>query len=362
MISDKNGTTLDKPYTISTQAQTLFQNLEFVGDLHCDALLWKRNLTKESKIGHVDFPRMQKGNVAFQAFTIVTKSPAGQNFTENSSDAFDMITTLSIGQRQPINTWFSLVNRAVYQCNKLHKFAQNYDNKFIVIKDKTGFQNLLSRRSTDKSVIGGLLGIEGLHCLEGDISNFEKVYKAGVRMMGPAHFFDNEMGGSAHGVKRGGLTEFGQEVLKKMAEKNMILDVAHSSVKVIDEVLQSYNGPILSSHTGVQGTVMSPRNLSDKQLKLIANKGGLIGIGYFPGAIGPRGTKGIVDAMMYTKNLIGINHVTLGSDYDGSVTVPFDTTGLGILVDAMLKQRFTNAEIKAIMGGNLKRFLLEHLR
>ena len=170
------------------------------------------------------------------------------------------------------------------------------------------------------------------------------------------------MGGSAHGVKRGGLTEFGQEVLKKMAEKNMILDVAHSSVKVIDEVLQSYNGPILSSHTGVQGTVMSPRNLSDKQLKLIANKGGLIGIGYFPGAIGPRGTKGIVDAMMYTKNLIGINHVTLGSDYDGSVTVPFDTTGLGILVDEMLKQGFTNAEIKAIMGGNLKRFLLEHLR
>lgn len=361
LISDRNKTTLKKPYTTSSHASTLFQSLDFVGDLHCDALLWKRNLTKESDIGHVDFPRMQKGNMAFQAFTIVTKSPTGQNITKNSGEAFDMITPLSIGQGQSVSTWFSLLNRALYQCKKLHKFSQKYNNKFIIIKSKKDFKDLLDRRAKDKSVIGGLLGIEGAHCLEGKIDNFDKLYEAGVRMMGPAHFFDNELGGSAHGVKQGGLTGFGQEVVKKMAEKNMIMDLAHSSVKVIDDILRTYNGPILSSHTGVHGTKKSPRNLSDKQLRQIANKGGLIGIGYFHEAIGNEGIKGIVNAMRYTKNLVGVEHVTLGSDYDGSVTVPFDTTGLALLVDEMLKQGFTTEEIKLIMGENLKRFLLANL-
>ena len=361
IINKYNATTLPKPYTPSTQAQTLFQSLEFVGDLHCDALLWKRDLTKESGMGHVDFPRMQKGNVAFQAFTIVTKSPAGQNFTKNSSESFDMITALSLGQGQKINTWFSLVNRALYQCQKLQKFAKKYDNKFIIVKNKTDFINLLDRRAKDKSVIGGLLGIEGGHCLEGEISNFNKIYAAGVRMMGPAHFFDNALGGSAHGVEREGLTAFGYEVLEKMADKNMIIDVAHSSVKVIDDILKTYKGPILSSHTGVQGTHPSPRNLSDQHLQQIASKGGLIGIGYFRGAIGDGGIPAIVRAMTYTKNLIGVEHVTLGSDYDGSVTVPFDTTGLALLVEEMIKQGYSDKEVRLIMGENLKSFLLANL-
>lgn len=361
IINKHNATSLPKPYTPSTQAQTLFQSLDFVGDLHCDALLWKRNLTKESDIGHVDFPRMQKGNVAFQAFTIVTKSPAGQNFTKNSSESFDMITALSIGQGQKINTWFSLMNRALYQCQKLHKYAENFDNKFIVVKSKSDFKTLLDRRAKDKSVIGGLLGVEGGHCLEGEISNFDKIYAAGVRMMGPAHFFDNALGGSAHGVERGGLTEFGFEILQKMEDKNMIVDVAHSSVKVIDDILNTYNGPILSSHTGVQGTLASPRNLSDTHLQKIASKGGLIGIGYFKGAIGDGGIPAIVQAMTYTKNLVGVEHVTLGSDYDGSVTVPFDTTGLALLVEEMIKHGYSDKEIRLIMGENLKSFLLANL-
>lgn len=362
-IIDKSFNTVVPPnnYTVSQKANDLYQRLDFVGDLHCDALLWNRNLTKQQDYGHVDFPRMQKSNVAFQAFTIVTKSPKGQNFETNSAEAPDNITSLSIGQGQHPSTWFSLVNRAIYQCKKLHKFAANYNDQFIVIKSKTDVETLLQKRATDKSVIGGLLGIEGGHCLEGDIKNLQKIYDAGVRMLGPTHFFDNEMGGSAHGLEKGGLTEFGFEVLQEMERKNMIIDVAHSSDRAVDDILQHYKGPILSSHTGVDGTMDSYRNLSDRHVKEIAQKNGLIGIAFFPGAIGNKGIVGIVDAMKYTKELIGAKYIALGSDFDGSVATPFDVTGYPYLVEEMLRQGFSEKEIRGILGENLKLFLLENL-
>ena len=199
---------------------------DFIGDLHCDALLWDRNLTKKKDYGHVDFPRMREGNMALQAFTIVTKSPKGQNFDKNSAEAMDMITPLCIGQGQPPSTWFSLIGRALYQCKKLHKFADKERGDFIIIRTKKDFQNLLNARKRNPKAIGGLLGIEGGHCLEGKIENLQKVYDAGVRMLGPTHFFDNEMGGSAHGEVRGGLSEFGITVIKEMDKKGMIMDLS----------------------------------------------------------------------------------------------------------------------------------------
>ncbi len=356
-----NKTTLTKPYNISQQAKELLESLDFVSDLHSDALLWDRDLTKGSDQGHVDFKRMQEGNSALQAFTIVTKSPKGQNFQENSADAPDNITLLSIGQGQPVSTWFSLMNRALYQCKKLHKAARRFNDEFVVVKSKSDFQELLTRRKTNRNVIGGFLGIEGGHCLEGDIHNLERLYDAGVRMLGPAHFFDNEMGGSAHGIKQGGLTPFGKDVLKEMEQRSMFLDVAHSSEAVMDDALAMFSGPILTSHTGVKGTYDSPRNLSDKHLRAIAERDGIIGIAFFPGATGTNTIAGIVKAMRYTVDLIGIDHVALGSDFDGSVTTPFDISGLGLLIDEMLKQGFTNKEISAILGENVKRFLMEYL-
>lgn len=357
----KNKTTIPKPYEISDAARTLFTDLDFVADLHCDALLWDRNLTKKLNYGHVDFPRMQEGNVALQAFTIVTKSPAGQNFYKNDGNSFDMITALSIGQGQAPNTWFNLFERARYQCKKLHRLAASFNDKFVVVKSKADFQKLIDKRAKDKNVIGGFLGVEGAHCLEGKLENFDKLYEAGVRMLGPTHFFDNEMGGSAHGLSGEGLTAFGFDIIQKMNEKNMIMDVAHSSEAIIDDVLAKFTGPILTSHTGVKGTFDSPRNLSDRHLREIADRGGLIGIAYFPGAIGKDGISGIVRAMKYTKDLIGVDHLALGSDFDGSVTVPFDVSGFGLLVDALIDAGFTEVEIRKIMGQNVKDFLLKNL-
>lgn len=349
------------PYEVSAEALALFNSLEFVADLHCDALLWGRDLTKKSDHGHVDFPRMQEGNVALQVFTIVSKSPKGQNMDANSADAQDNITLLNIAQGRPISNWFSLMNRTLNQSKKLEDFGNDFGESFIFIRSKEDLNKLIEARKTNRNIIGGLLGIEGAHALEGKLENLEKAYEAGVRLIGPMHFFDNELGGSAHGMSGDGLTDFGKQVIKRMNELNMIIDLAHVSPKMYDDILEYSEKPVMVSHTGIRAVVNSPRNLSDEQIKKLAAKGGIIGIAFFDMVVGEDEIKGIVASMKRVKNLVGVEHVALGSDYDGSVAVPFDITGLPIIVEALIQEGFSKDEIRAIMGENVKRFLLENL-
>jgi len=356
----RNQVINEAPYKISNRAQQLYDSLSFIADLHCDALLWDRDLEDRSEYGHVDLPRMRESNVALQAFTIVTKSPKGQNVKENSADAFDNITPLTIVQGQPINTWFSLFERASYQCNKLHEIAES-DANFRVIKYVADLEKMINDRKNLKNLTGGFLGIEGAHCLEGDLQNIDELYDLGVRMIGPTHFFDNKLGGSAHGLSKGGLTEFGISAIRRMNELGIIVDLSHISANMIDDIFKLSDKPVIVSHTGVKGILNSSRNLSDKHIRRIAERKGLIGIGFFPTAIGNDGIKGIVNSIKYVKDLVGVEYVALGSDYDGSVTVPFDITGFPLLVDEMLQQGFTPSEIKLIMGENVKRFWLNNL-
>lgn len=356
----KNKTANLPPYKVSEQAQKVYEALPFIADLHCDALLWDRDLNSKADYGHVDIPRMQEANVALQAFTIVTKSPEGQNMHENRADAQDRITLLTIAQGQPISTWFSLYERAEYQCVKLYDFAEENDD-FRVITSQQNFKTYLADREKNKQLTAGFLGVEGAHCLEGELENVDKLFAAGVRMMGPTHFFDNELGGSAHGISGEGLSEFGKQVIDRMNELSMIIDLAHISPQMMTDILDRTTQAVIVSHTGVKAVLNSPRNLSDRQIRAIAKNGGLIGIAFFPGAVGNGGVRNIVASMKHVKNLVGVKHVALGSDYDGSVTVPFDITGLPLLVDEMLRQGFAQSEIAAIMGGNVRDFMLEHL-
>lgn len=358
----KNTTKQLPPYQVSDKALDVYNSLDFIADLHCDALLWSRNLTDKNTLGHLDFPRMQEANMALQAFTIVTKSPAGQNFSKNTAEAFDNITLLSFLQARPISNWFSLFERAAYQSRRLHKFAAAYNDEFIVVENANDLNRLIRLRKQNKRVIGGFLGVEGAHCLEGKIENLDKLYEEGVRMVGPTHFFDNELGGSAHGVAKGGLTEFGRTVIQRMDELHMIVDLAHASPALIDDILEETKNPVLVSHTGVRGTMDNSRNLSDEHIRKIAAQGGLIGIAYFKGAVAEPLTQGIVDAMKHIKSIAGVECIALGSDYDGSVSAPFDITGLPLLVEELLNQGFQVDEIKAIMGENVKRFMLRTLK
>jgi membrane dipeptidase len=207
----------------------------------------------------------------------------------------------------------------------------------------------------------GLLAIEGAHALDGNLDNVDALYDAGYRMMSLSHFFDNDIGGSSAGMNKIGLTVKGRALIQRMEAKHMLVDLAHASSRSIDDVLSIATRPLVVSHTGVKAICDNNRNLSDAQILGVAKTGGLIGVGYWPTATCGNNTAAIVRAMNHIVGLVGVEHVALGSDFDGSVEEPFDTTGLAKITEELLAQGFTEDQIRLIMGGNLLHFLEKNL-
>jgi microsomal dipeptidase-like Zn-dependent dipeptidase len=347
------------PYFASDRARAILKRATVV-DLHADSLLWARDLAARSRRGQVDIPRLIEANVALQAFTIVTKSPRNLNFERNSADT-DNITALAIVERWPARTWTSLTERALYQAAKLQEVERRSNGKFTIVRSADDLRRYLDRRRADPEQTAGFLGIEGAHALDGKIENLDRLCDAGIRMMSPSHFFDNEIGGSAAGVEKTGLRAMGREMIRRMEAKHMLVDIAHAAPKTIDDVLAMATRPVIVSHTGVKGTCDNMRNLSDEQLRGVARTGGLIGIAYFQQAVCGTDPASIARAMRYASQIAGVDHIALGSDFDGSVETAFDTTGLPLLVDAMLAAGFRESEVEQILGGNAVRVLLATL-
>ena len=340
---------------VSPEAEALHKSLMIV-DLHSDTLLWKRDLTQPASRGHEDLPRLQAGNVALQVFASTTKSPKGQNYDSNSGDS-DNLTPLVIAQLQPRRTWTSLLERSLFHAEKLDQAVAAADGQLLKVTDETSFNKLLIAHGRAHGPVGALLSVEGLHNLEGKAENLDKLYAAGFRMAGFAHFFDNELAGSLHGVKKGGLTPLGRSVMGRMEELGVIVDIAHCSHQCVAEILATARRPVVSSHGGVQAVCKVNRNLSDDEIKGVAKTGGVIGIGYWDAAICDTSPRSIAKSIRHVRDLVGINYVGLGSDYDGATTVRFDTSHLVQITQALLDEGFTVDEIRAVMGGNALRLI-----
>ncbi|MEO6953354.1 MAG: membrane dipeptidase [Polyangia bacterium] len=332
----------DRP---SAEAKALHATLRIV-DLHADSLMSPRNLEKRSSVGHVDLPRLREGNVTLQGFGLVTQVPRGMNMQSND-DRSDLMRWVAIAGRWPIATWTSPLARALYQSQKLAAL-----DGVLVVRSRDDLAQLLERKKTNPALIGGLLGIEGAHALEQKLSNLEVLWSAGVRVVGLAHFFDNHWAGSAHGVHKGGLSADGRALLAAIEQKEMIVDLAHASPQTIDDVLALATRPPIVSHTGVAATCPGPRNLTDDQLRAIAGKGGLIGIGFWDIATCGKDPASIARAIVHAVAIAGVDHVALGSDFDGAVTTPFDAAGLVYVTDALLRAGVDAGTIRKVMGEN----------
>ncbi|WP_137818029.1 dipeptidase [Pseudomonas sp. 2FG] len=354
-----NSVATPAPYPASADAKQLHNSL-FIADLHDDALLWERDLLKRVDYGHSDLPRMLEGRVGLQVFSTVTKTPRGLNYEKNASDS-DNITLLAMAQRWPRATWTSLLERALYQSQKLHQAAANSAGRLVVVRNRGELASFIQAWKQDPQRLAAILATEGLHPLEGKLENIDRLYDADFRIAGLTHFFDNEVGGSAHGLEKAGLTPFGRRVIARLEEKGMLVDLAHASRALIDDVLAIATRPLLVSHTGVEGTCPGTRNLSDEHLQRIAATGGVIGIGYWDTAVCATSVAAIVKAIRYTADKIGVEHVALGSDFNGTIHAPFDATGLAQLTEALLQAGFSRTDIAAIMGGNVQRLLLQSL-
>lgn len=340
---------------VSDHARKIHASL-FVADLHADTTLWNRNVLVRGSRGHVDVPRLIEGGLALQAFTIVTKTPRNMNIERNTAKT-DNITLLAVAQLWPPRTWNNLTERALYQASRITEAAAHSEGRLSVIRTAADLDAFVARRSQDRKVVAAFIGVEGAHALSGSLANLDRLFDAGVRMMAPTHFFDTEIGGSAHGESAGGLTPLGREWVARMEAKKMLIDLAHASSKTIDDVLGMATRPMVVSHTGVRGTCDNRRNLSDAQLAAISAKGGVIGIGVWETAVCGKDAHAIARAIAHAVNVAGFEHVALGSDFDGAVEAPFDATGLPQITQAMLDLGLDRTVIEGVMGGNIRRLL-----
>jgi membrane dipeptidase len=346
--ASRNAVINPGPYVVSHHVLE-FHRRSFVADLHADPLLWRRDLTSRQTHGQVDLPRLLDGGVDLQVFSVVSKVPDGANYKATSADS-DKLPILFIASWRPPSAWFSPKQRALVQAAEMKQLVQ-----------QTTLTQVLRRDDILHEGVKGLLSLEGMHALEGDADTLTQLHAAGFRMMGLAHHFDNEVAGSAHGTEQYGLTALGRSLLPQMEALGITIDLAHASTAAFEETLAMAVNPVVVSHGGVDGTCPGPRNLSDGQLRSIAANGGVVGIGYWKGAVCDASVAGIVAAIRYAIDIAGINHVGLGSDFDGHVTTPFDTTGIPMLTAALLDSGLSESEVAKVLGENVKRVLMNNL-
>jgi membrane dipeptidase len=229
--------------------------------------------------------------------------------------------------------------------------------RLTLIETRHDLEAYLARRSTDPSITAAFLSVEGAQALDGDVASIDILAAAGFRMIAPSHLLDTVYGGSAHGAVKGGLSEVGRELLSRAESAGVLVDLAHASSATIDDVLALAARPVVASHTGVRVAAPGIRNLPDDQVRAIAATGGLVGIGFWPVACGGDDVRAIARSLVSAIELAGVDHIAIGSDFDGAVSTPFDASGMPLLTEALLAEGLSDADIGAVMGGNAVRLL-----
>jgi membrane dipeptidase len=345
------------PSAPSAEAAALHATLT-VADLHADTLLWGRDLFERGTQGHSDVPRMIEGNVALQVLAVTTKSPRNLDL-ERNDDRTDDVTLLAMASGWPVATWTSLRARALHQARRAEAFADRSDGLLRIVRTAADLDRFLADRAGDPSLCAVVLAIEGAQCLEGDPANVDVLADTGYRMISPAHFFDTEMGGSAHGMVKGGLTEAGRQYVRRCEARGVLVDIAHASPATIRDILGMAERPILASHTGLRRTCDNTRNLTDEHAIGVAETGGVLGIGFWDTVCGGQQIGHVARAIADAVELVGAEHVALGSDWDGGVGVPFDASETGSLTQALLDVGLDEPAIRAVMGENVVRLFRE---
>lgn len=309
-------------------------------DAHCDTL-WaapkqKRYLHEHSALGHLDLPRLKQAGVYIQFFALFSDpnyGPAG--FTAEAlamTERFYEAVEASQGQLRPL-LWREDLN------------------------DQSG-----------EGHVFGLLSIEGAEPIHGRVDLLRSFFRLGVRAMGLTWNYRNELAdGQLDAESGGGLTPRGRAVVREMERLGMLIDCSHLSDAGFWDLLDQTKGPIIASHSNARALCPHLRNLTDDQLTAIAARGGVIGINFFPPFLRQDGEATVHDVIRhidYIAGRVGVQAVALGSDFDGIDRTPVgleDCTKLPTVAEELLRLGYREADVRAIMGGNMVRLLKQVL-
>ena len=303
---------------------------------------------------------MQAGGIDLQLFMAVTDAPLNSRL-ERIARGFDQLQLLSVVDRWPMSTWTSRKARALYMAQRLHGLAERSSGQFVLVRSKPDLRRLREVRVGMPTPVGGLLGIEGSEPLEGSVANLAALFDAGFRVMGLAHYWDSDIGGSSSGERQSGLTATGTRLVREMEARGMTVDLAHASEQAAFDALRIATHPVLATHVGVRALCPHSRNLSDDLIRAIAANDGVIGIGFFPEVTCGTETADIVRSIKYLRDLVGARHVALGSGFDAPVQIPIDAAGMPELSEALRDAGLSDNEVAQVMGENVSRVLENNL-
>lgn len=392
------------PRDLTRRERELHRSL-MVFDLHADTLLWRRDVTHSSGRGHLDLPRLVQGNVALQVFSVVTKvmyrrverDAAGREAGCRHVDALDGTAWLRLVQGRPPAEWTSGEAAALGQAALLTRMieetaarqARRPDEPALkLVRTAQDLERLIEARRQGRPIVGALLALEGTHWVADAGSDVpaiaaatRRLFDAGFRMAGPIHRADSPLGASSEGCGGGpALTGAGRRFIEAVEQRGMVIDLAHADERALQEAAKGRAGPVVVSHTGVRrlcakGGCRIARNLADEDIRAVARTGGIVGIGYWPGAVGTRASR-IADAFEAALDVLRepaflaemrkggrhydpYEHLALGSDFDGATRMPFDAAGLGGLIATLARRpsAFDARSLGLIAGGNACRVL-----
>ncbi|MGI6406954.1 MAG: dipeptidase [Syntrophaceticus sp.] len=302
--------------------------------MHCDSVLEafqeNRKMSDRSTTGHFDLPRMQEAGVKIQFFAL---------FPGITASLSPLKQALILGDY----------------------FWEQYEESQEIMQLITSHQSLL--QLLDSKKCGALLTVEGGEVLEGDIRMLKVLYRMGVRSLCLTWNNRNEIAdGVAEMQTGGGLTLFGREVVKKMNKLGMIVDVSHIAEKGFWDVLELSEDPVIASHSNSQAVWEHPRNLTDEQIKGIAQKKGVIGLNFVADFLGEQGSgfDQLLRHIDHICDIVGDEYLGFGSDFDGTENLLAgidDVTVYPELVSYLKKRNYKDATIRKICGENCLRVL-----
>jgi microsomal dipeptidase-like Zn-dependent dipeptidase len=345
-------------FVVTPEATDLHQRLR-VTDLHCDALMWRKDLTRRSNTGHLDFARMRDGNCAVQMFLTVTEIPR-QISGDMIADKSDRLTLLGVLDQWPLAAVRDQTERALYMGNKLRNSCERTGGEVRFIQTARELRCTLDDRSSDPGIGAVVLGLESSDATKYSIANIERLFAAGYRTSSLCHFTDTAFAASATGISKGGLKPLGRQAVSAMNALGMIVDLAHASQRVIEDVLtHSIRCPIIT-HTGARAMSNDPKCQPDEILCAVVAKGGVIGLCFVEDYVNGTKVDDILRSLEHLLGVVGPKGVALGSGFD-SFPVPIAADQLPYLTQALLSAGHDEATIGAIMGENALQFLLREL-
>jgi membrane dipeptidase len=311
-----------------------------VFDAHCDTLQEvladKRRLGERSEEGHIDLPRLREGGVTAQIFALFV-SP---NYFPGGA------------ARQALRL--------------LDVFYQEMEENADQLTLATTAGDI--KRAKVEGKVAGILSLEGAEALDGDLGVLRAFYKLGVRNIGLTWNLRNA---AADGVDEtrssSGLTNFGVQLVREMNRLGIMVDISHLSLTGVRDVLHVSEAPVIASHSNAYALCPHRRNLTDEQLEGVASKGGVVGVTFVPNFVTENKSqttlKRVLDHIDYMVKTMGVDHVGLGSDFDGffnsKVLGLEDVTHLPRLTAGLVERGYGGEDAKKILGGNFIRVFRE---